>query len=498
MLADTTNRIAEGEVLQLLHVRNPDTDETAYLRVIERKTAVLFAAATRLGALLAGADAATCDALHDYGMNLGYAFQIADDVLDYASDAETLGKNLGDDLAEGKATLPLIHAMLHSDAATRDRLRHAVEHGDTDALPDVLRPSAPPAVSTTAASAHRSTRKPPNVRSAVWPTTTTPPRCAAWHVTPSIAITDPAPAGQAHDAGPGDAEAGDRADAVGVEAGQLGEMPAARDVVAIRTETRRARRQQHDALARQAACGLRAWRPPGRPPRTSAKPACAAIGCEQVVDARPVLAHGDDRQRRRLRMAVGELLPRQAAVVAADQHGDAAIAEAVERRQAGMRRGADRIVDVGDAVARAERLQAMRQRLEARGMRRQRDGIQAQRFDRRQHRAQVAAVVPARQRQRARVHHERVAAIQRVLAQMPAVFVAEPAARRCRGSRSADRIGSLALSTAMRGLRFGHQAQLVGDIALVASRASRGARETRSARPRLRGRAPLAATSPVW
>lgn len=138
ILADTTNRIAEGEVLQLLHVRNPDTDEAAYLRVIERKTAVLFAAATRLGALLADADEATCDALHDYGMNLGYAFQIADDVLDYASDAATLGKNLGDDLAEGKATLPLIHAIAHSDEATRARLRHAVEHGDTDAMPDVL------------------------------------------------------------------------------------------------------------------------------------------------------------------------------------------------------------------------------------------------------------------------------------------------------------------------------------------------------------------------
>ena len=138
ILADATNQIAEGEVLQLLHVRNPDTDEAAYLRVIERKTAVLFAAATQLGALLSGADAAACDALHDYGLNLGYAFQIADDVLDYASDAETLGKNLGDDLAEGKATLPLIHALLRSDEATRDRLRHAVEHGDMDALPDVL------------------------------------------------------------------------------------------------------------------------------------------------------------------------------------------------------------------------------------------------------------------------------------------------------------------------------------------------------------------------
>ena len=138
ILADTTNRIAEGEVLQLLHVRNPDTDETAYLRVIERKTAVLFAAATRLGALLAGADDRTCDALHDYGLNLGYAFQIADDVLDYASDAQTLGKNLGDDLAEGKATLPLIHAMAHADDTVRNRLRSAIEHGDTDALPDVV------------------------------------------------------------------------------------------------------------------------------------------------------------------------------------------------------------------------------------------------------------------------------------------------------------------------------------------------------------------------
>jgi octaprenyl-diphosphate synthase len=138
ILADTTNRIAEGEVLQLLHVRNPDTDEAAYLRVIERKTAVLFAAATRLGGLLADADEGICNALHDYGLNLGYAFQIADDVLDYASDAATMGKNLGDDLAEGKATLPLIHAIAHSDEASRARLRNAVEHGDTDAMPDVL------------------------------------------------------------------------------------------------------------------------------------------------------------------------------------------------------------------------------------------------------------------------------------------------------------------------------------------------------------------------
>ena len=137
ILADTTNMIAEGEVLQLLHVRNPDTDEAAYLRVIERKTAILFAAATRLGALLAGADAASQQALHDYGLALGYAFQIADDVLDYVTDAATLGKNLGDDLAEGKMTLPLIHAMAHSDDNVRAELRRIVEHGDLDGLATV-------------------------------------------------------------------------------------------------------------------------------------------------------------------------------------------------------------------------------------------------------------------------------------------------------------------------------------------------------------------------
>lgn len=138
VLANTTNQIAEGEVLQLLHVHNPDTDEAAYLRVIERKTAVLFAAATRLGAFLAGASDEVQQKLHDYGMNLGYAFQIADDVLDYASDAETMGKNLGDDLAEGKATLPLIQAMQNSDATTAAQLRKAIEDGDMSAMPVVL------------------------------------------------------------------------------------------------------------------------------------------------------------------------------------------------------------------------------------------------------------------------------------------------------------------------------------------------------------------------
>lgn len=138
ILADTTNRIAEGEVLQLLHVHNPETDEAAYLRVIERKTAVLFAAGTELGALASGADPATRQCLYEYGLQLGYAFQIADDVLDYTADAAELGKNLGDDLAEGKATLPLIHAIAHSDPATAARLRQIVQDGDGDAMPEVL------------------------------------------------------------------------------------------------------------------------------------------------------------------------------------------------------------------------------------------------------------------------------------------------------------------------------------------------------------------------
>jgi octaprenyl-diphosphate synthase len=138
ILADTTNAIAEGEVLQLLHVRNPDTDEAAYLRVVERKTAVLFAAAAQLGAVLCGADAATERALQAYGMQLGFAFQIADDVLDYQGDAAALGKNLGDDLAEGKATLPLIHAIGHGSPTQSARLRGIVEHGEAGAFDEVL------------------------------------------------------------------------------------------------------------------------------------------------------------------------------------------------------------------------------------------------------------------------------------------------------------------------------------------------------------------------
>jgi octaprenyl-diphosphate synthase len=138
ILADTTNRIAEGEVLQLLNIGNPDTHEQAYLDVIERKTAVLFAAATRLGAVLAGLPPAQEDALARYGLDLGYAFQIADDVLDYASDADTLGKAIGHDLAEGKPTLPLILAIARSEPAQAARLKQALQAGGGDALDEVL------------------------------------------------------------------------------------------------------------------------------------------------------------------------------------------------------------------------------------------------------------------------------------------------------------------------------------------------------------------------
>ena len=138
ILADTTNRIAEGEVLQLLNVRNPDVDEAAYLRVIERKTAVLFSAATQLGGLIAGVPDAHENALATYGMNLGFAFQIADDVLDYVSDAGTLGKNIGDDLAEGKATLPLIYAIERASPEQAASLRRAIETGGLDSLDNII------------------------------------------------------------------------------------------------------------------------------------------------------------------------------------------------------------------------------------------------------------------------------------------------------------------------------------------------------------------------
>ena len=138
ILADTTNTIAEGEVLQLLNIGNADVNEAAYLAVIERKTAVLFAAATELGGIVGGLPEKQIAALREYGMQLGYAFQIADDLLDYVSDADTLGKNIGDDLAEGKPTLPVIYALEKSSPEQAQSLRHAIEHGGLDSLDRII------------------------------------------------------------------------------------------------------------------------------------------------------------------------------------------------------------------------------------------------------------------------------------------------------------------------------------------------------------------------
>ncbi len=139
LIADTTNRIAEGEVEQLSRAGDPATTEEQYLEVIRKKTAVMFAAACEGAALLAGADAARCRAMGRFGLNLGLTFQIIDDVLDYEGDPELMGKNLGDDLAEGKSTLPLIRALATGSPEQAATVRAAIVHKDVSALPEVLR-----------------------------------------------------------------------------------------------------------------------------------------------------------------------------------------------------------------------------------------------------------------------------------------------------------------------------------------------------------------------
>ncbi|WP_166419660.1 octaprenyl diphosphate synthase [Pseudoalteromonas sp. Z1A8] len=130
VLADATNIIAEGEVLQLMNCNDPDTTEASYMQVIYSKTAKLFEAATGLAAIITEQDQTTLDALNLYGMHLGTAFQLVDDVLDYNADAEQLGKNIGDDLAEGKPTLPLIYAMQHGSEQQTQLIRDAIEHSN--------------------------------------------------------------------------------------------------------------------------------------------------------------------------------------------------------------------------------------------------------------------------------------------------------------------------------------------------------------------------------
>jgi octaprenyl-diphosphate synthase len=134
VLSHATNRIAEGEVLQLLNCNDPDTTETRYMEVIERKTATLFEAGTRLGAVLAQAPQEIEAAAARYGLQLGIAFQLVDDALDYRADGKELGKNLGDDLAEGKPTLPMIRAIDAGTEQERRLLRQAIENGGRDRI----------------------------------------------------------------------------------------------------------------------------------------------------------------------------------------------------------------------------------------------------------------------------------------------------------------------------------------------------------------------------
>ena len=130
LMSEAVNVIAEGEVLQLMNVHDPDISEESYMRVIYSKTARLFEAAAQSSAILSGASAEQEKALQDYGRYLGTAFQLIDDLLDYSADGSTLGKNTGDDLNEGKPTLPLLHAMHNGDDAPREMIRGAIEQGN--------------------------------------------------------------------------------------------------------------------------------------------------------------------------------------------------------------------------------------------------------------------------------------------------------------------------------------------------------------------------------
>jgi len=137
ILSDTTNIIAEGEVLQLMNCNDPNTSIESYLDVIHHKTASLFEGATRLGAIIAGVDENTENAMASFGLHLGNAFQLVDDALDYSADQEQLGKNIGDDLAEGKPTLPLILAMQLCPKKQSDMIKTAIEQGGLEHLEEI-------------------------------------------------------------------------------------------------------------------------------------------------------------------------------------------------------------------------------------------------------------------------------------------------------------------------------------------------------------------------
>lgn len=138
ILAHTTNAIAKGEVMQLLNCHDPTIGEDRYIDVIRNKTAKLFEAAARIGAVINGQNGVVETAMANYGVHLGTAFQIIDDALDYGRNNPELGKNIGDDLAEGKPTLPLIHALRHSDATQSDLIRQAIINGDLTKIEAVV------------------------------------------------------------------------------------------------------------------------------------------------------------------------------------------------------------------------------------------------------------------------------------------------------------------------------------------------------------------------
>ena len=138
ILADATNVIAEGEVLQLLNMHDPDVTEERYLQVIRSKTAKLFEAAAEIGALIAGANDEQVNAAGEYGRCIGTAFQLIDDVLDYSGNAVDIGKNVGDDLREGKPTLPLIYLMKHGSDAEKELVRLCIEQGDESQFDAIL------------------------------------------------------------------------------------------------------------------------------------------------------------------------------------------------------------------------------------------------------------------------------------------------------------------------------------------------------------------------
>ncbi len=138
VLSETTNRIAEGEVQQLVNAKNPAVTEGNYFSVIDKKTAILFASACEVAALLSNAQPEQRQALRAYGHHVGMAFQLMDDALDYQGDAEALGKNVGDDLAEGKPTLPLIYAMQTGTPDQAEQVAAAIRAGDTSKLPQIL------------------------------------------------------------------------------------------------------------------------------------------------------------------------------------------------------------------------------------------------------------------------------------------------------------------------------------------------------------------------